>query len=284
MARHGRGARNAAARDLVAGMTYEVVPLKNLAGEIQNLPANSRVSVTCSPNKTIEGSLDIAEGLGADGHRPILHICARMVADRAHLTRIAQRLAALDLHEVFVIAGDAADPGDYPDALSVLRDLLDIGSGQIQHVGVGCYPDGHAFISDSDLHTALHDKQALFAEAGVTSHVSTQMCFSPDLIAGWLRRERAAGFDLPVHLGVPGVVDRTKLMTMGMRLGVGASLSYLKKNRMGVIKLLTSSSYNPSRLLDPLADQIEELRIEGLHVFTFNQIGATAEWQRSILA
>ena len=281
--RPGRSARSAAVRDLVAGMTYEVVPLKNLAGEIPNLPAGSRVSVTCSPNKTIEQSLDIAEGLAADGHSPILHIAARMVADHAHLQRIAGRLDSLGIDEVFVIAGDAPDPGDYPDAMAVLRDLLDLAAGQIRHVGVGSYPDGHAFISDEDLHTALHEKQALFADAGVEGHVSTQMCFSASTISSWLRRERAAGFELPVHLGVPGVVDRSKLMTMGMRLGVGASLSYLKKNRTGVVKLLTSSSYNPSRLLDPLADEVTELGIAGLHVFTFNQIGATAEWQRSII-
>jgi len=279
----GRGARNLAVRNLVAGMTYEVVPLKNLADESPFIPAGSRVSITCSPNKTIEHSLDIAETLSAEGHRPILHIAARMVADHAHLKRIAGRLDSMGLDEVFVIAGDTPEPGDYPDSMAMLRDLLDIAAGQIRHVGVGSYPDGHAFISDHDLQTALHEKQALFAEAGVEGHVSTQMCFSAPTISSWLRRERAAGFVLPVHLGVPGVVERSKLMTMGMRLGVGASLSYLKKNRSGVVKLLTSSSYNPSRLLDPLADEVTELGIEGLHVFTFNQIGATAEWQTSIV-
>lgn len=281
--RPNRTSRNSAVRDLIAGMTYEVVPLKNLAAEIPNIPAGSRVSVTCSPNKTIEHSLDIAEGLAADGHHPILHIAARMVADRAHVQRIIGRLEAIGLDEVFVIAGDEPECGDYPDAMAVLRDLLDIGAGQIRHVGVGSYPDGHATIPDEDLHKALHDKQALFAEAGVEGHVSTQMCFSASTISSWLRRERAAGFVLPVHLGVPGVVDRSKLMTMGVRLGVGTSLSYLKKNRSGVVKLITSSNYNPSRLLDPLAGEITDLGIEGLHVFTFNQIGATAAWQKSII-
>jgi len=275
--------RGAAVANLVAAMTYEVVPLKNLTGEVGNLPANSRVSVTCSPNKTIEHSLDIAEALAADGHVPIVHIAARMVADRGHLHRIAERIAGIDLRELFVIAGDTPDPGAYPDTMSLLRELLDIASGQIRHIGVGSYPDGHAFISDRDLHTALHDKQALLADAGVDGHVSTQMCFSATTISSWIRRERAAGFDLPVHLGVPGVVDRTKLMTMGMRLGVGTSLRYLRKNRGGVAKLLTSSSFNPSRLLDPLAGEVDDLGITGLHVFTFNQIGPTARWQSSIV-
>jgi len=281
--RAGRGARNASIRNLVADMTYEVVPIKNLADQIPHIPAGSRVSVTCSPNKTIEHSLDIAERLASHGHRPIPHIAARMVADHAHLQRITKRLTAIGIDEVFVIAGDTREPGAYPDAMAVLLDLLDVAAGQIRHVGIGSYPDGHAFISDADLHSSLHEKQALFADAGVEGHVSTQMCFSAPTIASWLRQERAAGFELPVHIGVPGVVDRSKLMSMGMQLGVGTSLKYLKKNRTGVVKLLASSSYNPSRLLDPLADEFADLGIDGLHVFTFNQVGATAAWQKSII-
>jgi len=274
---------NMAIRNLVAEMTYEVVPVKNLAVQVPQIPAGSRVSVTCSPNKTIGHSLDVAESLAVRGHCPIPHIAARMVADHAHLRRVANRLTAIGIDEVFVIAGDSPEPGAYPDAMALLRDLLDIGVGQIRHVGVGCYPDGHAFISDVDLHASLHEKQALFTDAGIDGHVSTQMCFSAPTISSWLRQERDAGFELPVHLGVPEVVDRSKLMAMGMRLGVGTSLRYLKKNRTGVVKLLASSSFNPSRLLDPLADEFADLRIDGLHVFTFNQIAPTVAWQKSII-
>jgi methylenetetrahydrofolate reductase (NADPH) len=80
------------------------------------------------------------------------------------------------------------------------------------------------------------------------------------------------------------VVDRAKLMTMGMRLGVGTSMRYLKKNRAGLIKLFASTGYNPSALLDPLGCDFERLNITGLHTFTFNQVEATRDWQRSVLA
>ena len=42
---------------------------------------------------------------------------------------------------------------------------------------------------------------------------------------------RAAGVTLPVHLGVPGVAEITKLMTIAARIGVADSARYLKKNR-----------------------------------------------------
>ncbi|NCU81044.1 MAG: methylenetetrahydrofolate reductase, partial [Acidimicrobiia bacterium] len=32
---------------------------------------------------------------------------------------------------------------------------------------------------------------------------------------------------MPIQLGVPGVVDRTRLMTLGVRVGVGQSMRYL---------------------------------------------------------
>ena len=87
---------------------------------------------------------------------------------------------------------------------------------------------------------------------------------------------------MPIHLGVPGVVDRAKLMTMGVRLGVGASLRFLKKNRSAVTKLLAPGAYNPDDILLPMANELEELGIEGLHVFTFNQVQSTEAWRQSV--
>jgi methylenetetrahydrofolate reductase (NADPH) len=270
-----------AALAAVEDMTYELVPLKSLEGQIEHLPTNARVSITASPAKTLEETLDICAWLLDLGHRPIPHLAARMVGDADHTKSIAARCKALGLTEVFCIAGDAEVPGNYADAMEFLREFLDVAAGDITRVGVGCYPDGHAFIPRESLREALAEKQQLFAEAGVAGHASTQMCFSTEAIRSWLEGERADGLELPVHLGVPGVVDRSRLLNMGMRLGVGNSLRYLKKNRSGLIRLFASSGYNPSNLIDPLAKDFERLRITGLHTFTFNQVEATHAWQRS---
>ena len=42
---------------------------------------------------------------------------------------------------------------------------------------------------------------------------------------------RASGVTLPVHIGLPGVADLTKLLTISGRIGVADSARYLKKNR-----------------------------------------------------
>ncbi|MDW3219439.1 MAG: methylenetetrahydrofolate reductase [Acidimicrobiales bacterium] len=270
-------------RGLVADMTYELVPMKSLAARLPDLPANARISVTASPVKSLEETLDVCAELLDLGHRPVPHLAARMVADADQVAAIAARCKRLGLTEVFCIGGDREEPGAYPDAMAFLRELLDVAAGDITTVGVGSYPDGHAFIPEEALRAALVEKQELFAAAGVDGHATTQMCFSADTIRTWLRAERAAGLTLPVHLGLPGVVDRTKLMTMGMRVGVGASLRYLKKNKAGLTRLFASPGYNPSALVDPLGGDFETLGIAGLHTYTFNQVAATHEWQRAVL-
>ena len=110
------------------------------------------------------------------------------------------------------------------------------------------------------------------------------MCFDAEVIEAWLRKERAEGLTLPVHLGVSGVVDKAKLMTMGVRIGLGASLGYLKKNRAAITKMLTSTSYDPNDLMMPLSSAALELGIEGVHMYTFNQIEATEQWRAEALA
>ena len=278
-----RSALTGAARSAIEDMTYEVVPLRSLDAQIAHLPGNARVSVTASPAKSLDDTLDICARLLDLGHRPIPHLAARMVGDADHTRALATRCRSLGLREVFCIAGDAEVPGNYADAMAFLREFLDISAGDVTAVGVGSYPDGHAFLPRESLRAALLEKQELFTEAGVTGHASTQMCFSSETIRTWLEAERAAGIELPVHLGVPGVVDRSRLLSMGMRLGVGNSLRYLKKNRGGVVRLFASTGYNPSNLIDPLAADFERLGITGIHAFTFNQVKATHTWQRSVL-
>jgi methylenetetrahydrofolate reductase (NADPH) len=73
-------------------------------------------------------------------------------------------------------------------------------------------------------------------------------------------------------------------MTMGVRIGLGASLGYLKKNRAAITKMLTSTSYDPNDLMVPLSNAALELGIEGVHMYTFNQIEATEQWRAEALA
>ncbi len=177
--------------DLVDQVSFEVVPLKNLEAQLPLLPAGSKVSVTCSPVKGVDVTMSWATRLQERGLPATPHVSARMVQDRTHLADLVDESVAAGLSEWFVVAGDADQPiGDYADGLSLLRDLMELPHG-LAAVGVPAYPDGHAFIDRAAVAAALHDKQAVLRDAGLAGWVSTQLCFDPAAIRGWLRAERA---------------------------------------------------------------------------------------------
>jgi len=265
-------------RQLLEGMTYEVIPMKSVEKAIVDLPPGAKVSVTCSPVKGIDATMELTERVRAMGHHPVPHIAARLVESPDHTKLIAKWLRAEGLGTLYLIGGDASDPaGPYDEAFTFLRDLLEEDPG-LHTIGIGSYPDGHALIDSGVLRVVLYKKQTLLAEAGVQGYASTQMCFDPVTIINWLQAERDRGFTLPVQLGIPGVINQAKLLTMGVRLGIGASLRYLRKNKSSVSRMLAPGGYDPNQLLSPMSPDLERLGVTGLHCFTFNQVENTRAW------
>jgi methylenetetrahydrofolate reductase (NADH) len=176
-----------------------------------------------------------------------------------------------------VVGGDSKEPGEFHDGLALLRAIHEYGS-PFTEIGVPGYPEGHADIADDVLLRVLLEKQPL------ANYMATQMCFNPGAITDWIGRMRAIGVTLPVHLGTPGVAELTKLMTISARIGVADSARYLKKNR-SIVGHLIKGSFGPDALLERLgptfADAAADVR--ALHVFTFNQVQATVDWQRRML-
>ena len=274
-------ASGSAVQRLVAEARYEVIPLKNLEPQIPHLPAGCSVSVTCSPTKGQQATLDLTARLADLGHLAVPHLSARLVEDRAQVAALARFCRDQGVQEVFLVAGDPPQPaGPYDGVVAFLRDFLAEDHG-LRRIGITAYPDGHALIPLPVLHEALHTKQTLLAEAGVSGFASTQMCFDVRRWTEWCERERAAGFALPVHIGVPGAIDRAKLLSMGMRLGIGQSMRFVKKQGGALGRLFRPGGYDPMRLITPLARRADDLGLEGLHLFTFNNVEATVAWQRS---
>ncbi len=269
---------SAVQRHLVADARYELIPLKNVDAQIAFVPQGSSVSVTCSPAKGLQATLDLTARIIDQGFAAVPHFSARLTEDASHVQRLAEFCRSHGVTEVFLVAGDAPEPvGAYDGVVAFLRDFLGTDHG-LQRIGITAYPDGHALFDRGVVHEALHTKQALLAEAGVAGFASTQMCFDIDQWKSWATAERAAGFTLPLHLGVPGAIDRAKLLTMGARLGIGSSMRFVKKNSSTLFKLFSPSGYDPSKLITPMSKVARDLNIEGLHLFTFNNVEATAEW------
>jgi methylenetetrahydrofolate reductase (NADPH) len=268
----------AALRRLVAQAKYELIPLDSVIVKAEALPEGSAVTVTASPSHGIEATFDVAEALQARGHDVTPHLSAHMIRDRAHLQELLDRARVAGLTKAFVVGGDARDRGVFHDGIMLLQAIDELGH-PFTEIGVPSYPEGHPDIDDDVLVAALKEKQKL------ATSMTTQMCFNPMALMTWLARMRSEGVTLPVHLGVPGVAELTKLLAISARIGVADSARYLQKNRAMVGHLMRGGSFGPDAFLEALAPTLVDraARVQALHVFTFNQVANTADWQRRML-
>src|SRR6478735_10125258 len=119
---------------------YEVLPTGTTEAKVlEHLPRDRTVTVTASPTKGLEATLDLTERLTGHGYLAVPHLAARMVRDRAELAEICDRLTGKGVTHVFVPGGDADTPGEFPDALSLLEALAELGR-PFPHVGITGYP------------------------------------------------------------------------------------------------------------------------------------------------
>ena len=179
------------------------------------------------------------------------------------------------IDEVLLIAGDATPPhGSYSSAVELLP-VIHEHPQRPQAIGIGGYPEGHPLVDTDTLAKALEEKSQ-FAD-----YVTTQLCFDPDALLTWIGATREAGVALPVVVGVPGLVDRRKLLEISMRVGVGPSLRFLRKQRR-LRDLFRLSASSADSLYDAIVPHLgdPELDIAGIHYFTFNRLLKTWRWER----
>ena len=256
---------------------FEIIPMKGLEQQLPYLPADAVVTVTSSPTRGLDATLTLSAALTRrENHRVVPHIPARLVRDRSHLTDLMDQLLGLGLEEIFVIAGDAAQPaGPFNGAVDLLRAMAEIGHDL--QIGVTGYPESHAFIPDD---TTI---QAMFAKEAFASYVVSQICYDPAVVARWVAAVRERGTQLPIYVGLPGAVDFAKLLRVSRKVGIGDSMRYVRKQWADVAKLI--GGYRPDKLVDGLAATVGDpaANIAGWHLFTFNEIRNTEVWRRQTI-
>jgi methylenetetrahydrofolate reductase (NADPH) len=264
---------------------YEVLPTAGTADAVErHVPRELPVTVTASPRRGIEPTLALVEELARRGYRTVPHLAARSIADETELADVLDRLAAVDVDEAFVIAGDNVRPaGAFSDAYSFLLALQRLrrdGLGRsLERIGVAGYPEGHPMVAPEVLVDALTAKQPM------ATYVVSQLCFDAETTLGWVRDLRRDGITLPVYVGIAGAVDRRRLLRVASRIGVGQSARFLRRHRHQLARLLLPGGYRPERLLRRLAPGLtdSELGIAGLHVYTLGSLAATERWRRRAL-
>jgi len=257
----------------------EIFPTATIESKLDCLEPGSYVAVTCSPSKGVDETLDMSERLADRGFKVVPHIAARMVRGKAHLREIIGRINKSPIVSLFVPGGDADKPaGDYHRALDLLRDTADI-EHKFTEIGVGAHPEGHPIASDEQLIDELLAKQEF------ANYLVTQMCFDAGRINTWLREIRGRGVHLPAWLGMPGAADRNSLIKTSLRIGVGDSVRFLKRQGAKAAKLMAAKEYVPDNLQYSLAATIAdpELKVAGQHVFCFNQVERAEQWRHDFI-
>ncbi len=265
-------------RPLLDSPRLELLPLKSLEGAASEAPPGATLTVTCSPKKGIDATLRAAETLAARGFRVVPHLAARMVRDEGHLSEIVAAAARMGITDAFIPGGDAKRPaGIYTSSLELLQ-ALDHHGHPFEQLGVAGYPEGHWLLSEAALHDELRAKQRY------ATYLVTQMCFSGESLVAYLARLETEGVHLPVYAGIAGALDRIKLATIGVKIGIGQSLRFLKHQGGGIGNLFGAGDYEPTELLEEVVSQATTpTRLRGLHIYTFNQVAKTEAWRRELL-
>ncbi|MDP9481113.1 MAG: methylenetetrahydrofolate reductase [Actinomycetota bacterium] len=259
---------------------YEVIPLQGVEEQVvEHVPKDLKVTVTASPKKGIESTLELAERLSRRGYETAPHLSARLVRDEAHLEEILGRLRGAGIRDAFVVAGDAEEPaGKFTGAGELLAAMASLGH-DLDEVGITGYPESHPFISDEDTIKAMYEKEPY------ATYIVSQICFDADVIAGWARRVRRRGVELPIYVGVPGAVSRQKLLRISRGVGLGESARFLRKYGNWFVRFFLPGGYSPDRLVEGLTSSFAdpESAVQGFHVYTFNEVEKTEAWRREKL-
>lgn len=275
------GARSG--RDVAAMLRsprYEVLPTEDVEGLVlAHVPREVTITVTASPRRGMDATIEVARRLAAHGYSVVPHISARMVRDAGHLHSILRAVEALGSDNVFVVAGDAREPaGEFPDSVSLLDAMArDRPPAQI---GVTGYPESHSFIDDDLTIQAMWDKRR------VATYIVSNLCFNPATVKRWIGRVRRRKVDMPIFVGMAGVTDPAKLLRVSTRIGIADSARFLRGHSSWFMRMVRPGGYEPGRFLNSLLPDIAapERRVAGLHVFTFNELEPTERWRQEMLA
>lgn len=275
---------NDAISHLLSAPRYELLPFMGFEDELTKLPDGAKVAITASPEKGLELTVDQSVRTAEHGFETIPHIAARAVESEAHLEEVATRLSDAGIEDLFVPGGDNEEPlGPYDSSYQLLTDLDERGYS-FPEVGITGYPEGHPIIDDDTLIDELQKKEPY------ATYIVTQLCFDPTDIIRWIEDIRGLGIELPVYVGIPGVMQYQRMLSISRKVGVGDSIRFVKKTTgiLGMLRQMLGAKgrYEPDALIEGLSPYAGQVRydIAGVHLYTFNQVDDIEHWRRDLLA
>ena len=268
------------------GYSIEVMP--RTAAKVEDfralLPEGTRVYIAHIEGTPIEDMVATAKRLAEDGYPVMPHFPARIIKDAATLGDwIARYQGEAGVDQALLLAGGVTEPhGAFDSSMQLMETGLFDKAG-FKRLHVAGHPEGNKDIdpdgSMKNVEEALRWKQKFSETTDAEMALATQFAFDAKPIIAWADGLKAAGIDLPIHIGIAGPAKLQTLIKFAIACGVGPSLKVLQKRAMDVTKLLLP--YEPTDVLSELAAHKAanpDFNITQVHFFPLGGIKTNANW------
>jgi len=267
---------------------YSIEVMPRTAEKVDNfrdlLPAGTRVYIAHIDGTPIEDMVATAKRLAAGGFAVMPHFPARIIKDSATLADwIARYQGEAGVDQALLLAGGVDKPqGDFHSSMQLLEEGAFDRAG-FKHLHVAGHPEGNRDIDPTggmkNVEDALRWKQKFSETTDAKMALATQFAFEAAPIITWADNLKAAGIDLPIHIGIAGPAKLQTLIKFAIACGVGPSLKVLQKRARDVTKLLLP--FEPTEVIAELAAHKAahpEFNITNVHFFPLGGIKTNANW------
>jgi methylenetetrahydrofolate reductase (NADPH) len=267
---------------------YSIEVMPRTAEKVEDfralLPEGTRVYIAHIEGTPIEDMVRTAKRLAQEGYTVMPHFPARIIKDTATLENwIAQYQGEAGVKQALLLAGGVAKPhGDFDSSMQLMETGLFDKAG-FERLHVAGHPEGNKDIdpdgSRKNVDAALSWKQQFSERTDAKMALATQFAFEAGPIIEWANNVKAAGVDIPIHIGIAGPAKLQTLIKFAIACGVGPSLKVLQKRAMDVSKLLLP--YEPNEVLTELAAHKAanpDFNISHVHFFPLGGIKTNANW------
>ena len=277
--------RDASVAAFLDGFSIEVMP--RTAAKIEDfeaiLPAGTRVYIAHIDGTPFSEMHATAERLVRDGFPVMPHIPARVLHSEHDLNEWAHAYADLGIDQALLLGGGLTKPnGPFSDSMQLLEHGIFDKLG-FKRLHIAGHPEGNTDIDpkggEANVMEALSWKARFAERTDAEMAIATQFCFEAEPVIAWAERLKAAGIDLPIHIGVAGPAKLQTLIKFAMACGVGPSIRVLKRRAADLTKLMLP--FTPDDILRDLATHKAanpDFAIEAVHFFPLGGIGKTAEF------
>ena len=268
------------------GYSIEVMPrtAEKIPSFRDLLPLGTRVYIAHIEGTPIEDMVATAKRIAAEGYAVMPHFPARIIKDKDVLGDwLARYQGEANVTQALILAGGVTKPHGYFDSSMELLESGLFDKAGFTRLHVAGHPEGNKDIdpdgTNLNVDAALQWKQKFSERSDAEMALATQFAFEAGPIIEWANAIKAAGVDIPIHIGIAGPAKLQTLIKFAIACGVGASLKVLQKRAMDVTKLLLP--YEPTDVITQLAAhkaKNPDFNISHVHFFPLGGIKTNANW------